>query len=58
MAKEKGLVPGFEATLDAHFEAMVSNKDFQVPGVCVLAKRGKCVTTQQPTTQRSLPLTR
>ena len=43
MAKAKGLVPGFEATLDAHFEAMVSNEDFKVPGVCVLARRGKDV---------------
>jgi CubicO group peptidase (beta-lactamase class C family) len=40
-AKEKGLLPGFEATLDAHFEAMVSDEAFKVPGVVVLAKRGK-----------------
>ena len=30
MAK-KGLIPGFEATLDAHFEALVSNEDVKVP---------------------------
>ena len=40
-AKEKGLIPGFEATLDAHFEAMVSDETFKVPGVVVLARRGK-----------------
>ena len=40
-AKEKGLLPDFEATLDAHFEAMVSDEAFKVPGVVVLAKRGK-----------------
>jgi hypothetical protein len=39
--KEKGLAPGFEATLDAHFEAMVSDESFKVPGVVVLARRGK-----------------
>lgn len=39
--KEKGLVPDFEATLDAHFEAMVSDESFKVPGVVVLARRGK-----------------
>ena len=40
-AKEKGLISGFEATLDAHFEAMVSDESFKVPGVVVLARRGK-----------------
>ena len=40
MAK-KGLIPGFEATLDAHFEALVSNEDFKVPVSPVgLGRRG------------------
>jgi hypothetical protein len=36
----KGLADGYEAALDAHFEDMVSNPAFPVPGVVVHLRRG------------------
>ena len=39
-APVKGLSDGFEAKLDAHFQAMVSDPAFPVPGVVVQLRRG------------------
>lgn len=36
----KGLVGDYEEQLDAHFQAMVTNPDFPVPGVVVQLRRG------------------
>lgn len=41
--RPKGLRPGFEATLDEHFTAMLRNEALSVPGLVVFARRGSDV---------------
>ena len=41
--RRKGLRPGFEATLDQHFSAMLDNEKLSVPGLVVYARRGSDV---------------
>ena len=42
----KGLVDDYEARLDAHFQSMVSDADFCVPGVVVHLRRGSDIYTK------------
>jgi CubicO group peptidase (beta-lactamase class C family) len=42
----KGLVDDYEAQLDAHFQSMVSDADFCVPGVVVHLRRGSDIYTK------------